>query len=147
MKESGILFMIDHIAALIFNNHKELLVLRKKTPENRKECILPGGKREKNETDEQTLRRELLEELGVEIENMTYYKQYLDKAIFEEGEDFQQTTYITKVKLNTLNVKNEIKEAIWLQTNYEKQGILCNPTLQLKIIPDLLEDGYLERKK
>ena len=54
--------MIDHIAALIFNKDRELLVLRKKTPNNRKECILPGGKREKGENDEQTLRRELFEE-------------------------------------------------------------------------------------
>ena len=55
--------MIDHIAALIFNDDGQLLVVRKKTADNRKECILPGGKREKNESDEQTLRRELLEEL------------------------------------------------------------------------------------
>ena len=39
--------MIDHIAALIFNKDRELLLLRKKTPNNRKECILPGGKRRK----------------------------------------------------------------------------------------------------
>ena len=76
--------MIDHIAALIFNEEGELLVLRKKTVDNRKECILPGGKREQNESDEQTLRRELLEELGTEIKELNYYKQYLDKAIFEE---------------------------------------------------------------
>ena len=32
--------MIDHIAALIFNEEGKLLVLRKKTITNRKECIL-----------------------------------------------------------------------------------------------------------
>lgn len=139
--------MIDHIAALIFNRDGKLLVLRKKTPNNRKECILPGGKREKGESDEQTLRRELLEELGVEIDSLTYYKQYLDKAIFEEGQDFQQTTYITKLKSNNIEVKNEIKEALWIQSNYENIGIICNPTLKLKIIPDLIKDGYLEEKE
>lgn len=35
--------MIDHIAALIFNDDGQLLVLRKKTADNRKECILLGG--------------------------------------------------------------------------------------------------------
>ncbi len=138
--------MIDHIAALIFNKDRELLVLRKKTPNNRKECILPGGKREKGENDEQTLRRELFEELGVEIDSLTYYKQYLDKAIFEEGEDFQQTTYITKLNSNNINVENEIKEALWIKSDYENIGIVCNPTLKLKIIPDLIKDGYLEEQ-
>lgn len=139
--------MIDHIAALIFNKDGELLVLRKKTPNNRKECILPGGKREKGESDEQTLKRELLEELGTEMEEAIYYKQYLDKAIFEEGEDFRQTTYITKLKANKINVKNEIKEALWIDADYEERGIICNPTLKLKIIPDLIKDGYLEEKE
>lgn len=138
--------MIDHIAALIFNKDRELLVLRKKTPNNRKECILPGGKREKGENDEQTLRRELFEELGVEIDSLTYYKQYLDKAIFEEGEDFQQTTYITKLNSNNINVENEIKEALWIKSDYENIGIVCNPTLKLKIILDLIKDGYLEEQ-
>lgn len=139
--------MIDHIAALIFNENEELLVLRKKTIDNRKECILPGGKREKHESDEQTLRRELSEELGAEIKELVYYKQYLDKAIFEEGEDFQQTTYITKLNSNNINVRNEIKEALWIDLDYEKRGILCNPTLKLKIIPDLKKDGFFKEKE
>ncbi len=37
--------MIDHIAGLIFDSNKNLLVLRKKIPDNRKECILPRGKK------------------------------------------------------------------------------------------------------
>ena len=135
--------MIDHVAALIFDNNKNLLVLRRKTPDNRKECILPGGKREFGETDEQTLRRELLEELGVEIEAMVFYKTYYDKAVFEEGEDFKQTIYITKLKEKNISVKNEIKEALWINTDYESNGIKCNPTLSLKIIPDLIKDGIV----
>ena len=137
--------MIDHIAALIFDGDNNLLVLRKKTPDNRKECILPGGKREKNETDEQTLKRELQEELGAEIETMTYYKVYFDKAVFEQGEDFKQTTYITKIKGKDINIKNEIKEALWINSDYERKGIKCNPTLSLQIIPDLKNDGLLRR--
>ncbi len=138
--------MIDHIAALIFNEEGELLVLRKKTVDNRKECILPGGKREQNESDEQTLRRELLEELGTEIKELNYYKQYLDKAIFEKGEDFRQTTYITRLESYNIEVRNEIKEALWIDLDYEEKGILCNPTLKLKIMPDLKKDGFFRKR-
>ena len=138
--------MIDHVAALIFNENNELLVLRKKTPNNRKECILPGGKRERGESDEETLKRELSEELGVKIEKLSYYKTYIDKAIFEEGEDFKQTTYITKLETNNIYAKNEIKEVLWIKPDYEKKGILCNPTLKLKIIPNLEKDGYFMNK-
>ena len=133
--------MIDHIAALIFDSENNLLVLRKKTPDNRKECILPGGKREGNETDEQTLKRELREELSVEVEDMKFYKIYYDKAVFEQEEDFKQTTYITKLKDKNISIKNEIKEAIWINKEYERNGIKCNPTLSLKIIPDLINDS------
>ena len=30
--------------------------------------------------------------------------------------------------------------------DYERKGVLCNPTLKLKIIPDLIKDGYLKEK-
>lgn len=136
--------MIDHIAALIFDKNKNLLVLRKKTPDNRKECILPGGKRNQGETDEETLKRELLEELDAEVESMEYYKTYYDKAIFEKGEDFKQTTYITKIKDKKILVKNEIKELLWINKKYEEIGIECNPTLKFKIISDLVNDKYLK---
>ena len=136
--------MIDHIAALIFDSENNLLVLRKKTPDNRKECILPGGKREGNETDEQTLKRELREELSVEVEEMKFYKIYYDKAVFEQEEDFKQTTYITKLEGKNISIKNEIKEALWINSDYESKGIKCNPTLSFKIIPDLINDGILK---
>lgn len=136
--------MIDHVAALIFDNQNNLLVLRKKTKDNRKECILPGGKRENGEKDEETLKRELAEELGIEVENLEYYKTYYDKAVFEEGEDFKQTTYITRIKNGKEIIpKNEIKEALWINANYEEKEIKCNLTLKLKIIPDLIKDKYI----
>ena len=44
-------------------------------------------------------------------------------------------------------VKNEIKEMLWINVDYEEKGIECNQTLKLKIIPDLIKDKYLEGGK
>ena len=56
--------MIDKVGGIILND-KKILVQRKRN--NRIECIIPGGKRENNETDFETLKRELYEELSVEL--------------------------------------------------------------------------------
>jgi len=45
------------------------------------------------------------------------------------------------------NRKNEIKEMLWINVDYEEKGIECNQTLKLKIIPDLIKDKYLEGGK
>lgn len=71
---------------------------------------LTWWKKEKKETDEQTSKWKLLEELDGEIVELEFYKRYFDKAIFEEGFDFQQRTYLVTLRSNTITVKNEIKE-------------------------------------
>jgi len=82
---------------------------------------------------------------GVEIQELKYYKTYYDKAVFEKGEDFKQTTYIVTLKnKECISVKNEIKEMLWINVHYEEKGIKCNPTLKLKIIPDLIKDKYFK---
>ena len=56
--------MIDKVGGIILKD-KKILVERKNN--NKEECIIPGGKRENNETDLETLKRELKEELSVDL--------------------------------------------------------------------------------
>jgi ADP-ribose pyrophosphatase YjhB (NUDIX family) len=60
------------VRGLIFKNKKILLV----TGHNADFYWTPGGGREPNETDEQTLKREIKEELGVEMIHFTYHSTY-----------------------------------------------------------------------
>ncbi len=61
--------MIDKVGGVILKD-KKILVQRKKN--NREECIIPGGKVEKNESYESALIREIKEELNADIEVNEY---------------------------------------------------------------------------
>jgi len=65
-------------ANLIILNNKNQILLAKRSPieiEPNKWCI-PGGSAELNESFEQTIEREILEELNAKILEYTYFKSY-----------------------------------------------------------------------
>ena len=64
--------MIDKVGGIILKN-KKILVQRKKN--NREECIIPGGKRKDGESDFETLKRELYEELTVDLVSAEFMRQ------------------------------------------------------------------------
>ena len=100
--------MIDKVGGVILKD-KKILVQRKKN--NREECIIPGGKREGNETDFETLKRELDEELDVELLNAEFLGGYDDIACFSD-EPIHVQTYLAEI-IGTIKCKNEIKETIF----------------------------------
>ena len=73
---------IDKVGGIILED-KKILVVRKRTKDNRQEFIIPGGKREKGETDFETLKRELQEELQLELVKAVPFGGFDDIAIFE----------------------------------------------------------------
>ena len=73
---------LDKIGWIILKD-KRLLVVQKKTKDNRSEFIFPGGKREGSESDLETLARELNEELQVELVSAEPFGGFDDIAIFE----------------------------------------------------------------
>jgi 8-oxo-dGTP diphosphatase len=66
--------MIDVVAAIIINHKNEILIARRK-PEKSQGGLweFPGGKIEQGETPEESLKRELKEEMNIEVEIYNYF--------------------------------------------------------------------------
>ena len=87
-------------------------------------CYIPGGKRELGETDEQTLEREVLEELNIiidksSIEYVGTFKAQSDRA--KKGVLVKMTCYKAKYEGN-IKPSSEIEEVRWL--NFKDLNII-----------------------
>ncbi len=103
---------------------------------------IPGGKRELGETDEQTLIREISEELDVQIKNNTIeyvgtFKAQSDGA--KEGVLVKMSCYRAEYN-GILKPTSEIEEIKWL--NYKDLDIISE--VDKKIFGFLKEKGELE---
>ncbi|MCI8352607.1 MAG: NUDIX domain-containing protein [Clostridia bacterium] len=129
---------IDKIAFIYLGDGKILSTLSK----GKDTYYLPGGKRELNETDEQTLIRECKEELTIDIKEDTikYYGTFEAQAHGKaEGILVRMTCYTADFK-GELKPSSEIKEIRWL--SYNDINII-SPVDKL-IFKDLYEKGLLK---
>ena len=99
---------IDKIALIYLKNGKILSSLSK----GKDTYYIPGGKRENNETDEETLIRECKEELSIEIKRDTlkYYGTFKAQAHGKaEGIIVKMTCYMADFE-GELKANSEIQE-------------------------------------
>lgn len=94
------------VGALIFNNEGKLLLsLRGPLAKNeRGKWEIPGGAIEFGETLEEGLKREMKEEIGVEIEVIKML-QVADHILPEEGQHWVSPTYLCKIVKGTPEIK------------------------------------------
>ena len=65
------------VGGLIYQNQKILICQRKEEGDHPLKWEFPGGKLKDNENNEEALRRELKEELNLEIVEMCFFDEYL----------------------------------------------------------------------
>ena len=114
--------MLKGVGAIIINEGKILLLLRKRSPEKGK-WGLPGGSVKVGEKIESALKREVNEELGVEI----LHQHLIDCFIYEvKAENFicESYIFISYIQGNAINVEKNIHEQIqWFDLNYMPNNI------------------------
>jgi 8-oxo-dGTP diphosphatase len=119
---------------------KHILLLRKKESTT---FILPGGRYEGNENDEEALRREIKEELTCDIDfsKLTFVGKYADKAANEPNKIININLYIGPIEGN-IKLDNEIEEYVWFNP-HKAQQIKLADSIKNKILPALIERGNL----
>ena len=129
---------IDKIA-LIETKEGKVLSTRSK---GKNKYYIPGGKREKGETDEQTLIREIQEELNVQIktDSIEYVGTFIAQSDgAKKGIMVKMTCYKAAYE-GKITPSSEIEEIRWL--NYKDLGIISE--VDKKIFSFLKEKGELE---
>ncbi len=121
--------VITVAAAIILNQHKQLLLVRKK---NTQFFMQVGGKLEPNEAPEQTMIREIAEEISVNAEIEQFVGRFETRAANEAGH--QLISYVYQVNLDQApQIDAEIAEMKWI--DLDDQQTLLAPLTKEVVIP------------
>ncbi len=129
---------IDKISLIFVKNKKLLSVVAK----GRSTFYMPGGKREKGESDEQTLIREIKEELDVDVipETIKYYGTFKAQAHGKEkGVIVKSTCYTAEIK-GEPKPSSEIERIVWVSSADAGKA----PPVGKMILEDLKKKGMIE---
>lgn len=125
--------------ALALIKARKILLVRK---EGTDQFLMPGGKVELNESERESLKREIWEELKVELlqHSLRYYNTFIDQAAFEKNTLIKIAVYFGQVS-GEPQPSSEIEEIRWFDKHYDPK--VLSPIIRNKIIPTLVKDGYL----
>jgi len=130
--------MIHKIAGVILKDKKFLAV-----KEYDMDILLtPGGRTEENETSEETLRRELKEEIGVNLISMKPFGTFSDRT-HDDKDDLILETYFAEIE-GALAPNSEIEKFFWVDSKFTDPQVSLSMPLKKYIIPKLLEMGLIE---
>lgn len=109
-------------AVLIFNDQQQLLLTTRGRAPAKGLLDLPGGFIDLGETAEDAIRREVKEELNIELENLTYFGTFPNKYLFSD------------VMYQTLDIvfKATVKSFDSIKANDDVTGFCFRNPLQVK---------------
>lgn len=130
--------IIHKIAAVVIEDNKFLMVHKK----NSKFWTSLGGHPEEGETEEQSLLREIKEEMGCSANIERKLGDFEAKA----GEDdavVRLSTYLVTLTGPIIFEDPELDEYRFIGKNYEEEGIKFPDSIKNQVIPYLIKNGLL----
>lgn len=129
---------VIRVAAIIIKEKKILLVKGRVY----NELWTPGGKITPGETDEQCLRRELREEVGVELRHLKYFGEYAGLSPYHNHLTINRM-YFADIE-GEPEPASEIESVYWLNRDDVVSGKYAFiPLDREKILPDIMAQGLL----
>ena len=124
------------IAGIIIQNGNILMLKGK----GYKELWTPGGKVEEGESDENCLRRELKEEIGVNLINSKFFREYPGKSFYNPEVVYDQKVYLATIEGN-IEPDAEIENFVWFsKEDFETKKYSMITNIENKVIPDLIKE-------
>ncbi|MEK7586101.1 MAG: NUDIX domain-containing protein [Patescibacteria group bacterium] len=126
------------IGGIIIQDGKLLMLLGK----GYKELWTPGGKIDEGESDEECLRRELQEELGVSLVEAKFFKEYIGPSFYNPDKHItKQRIYIIKIE-GTITPAMEIESYIWFtKKDFVNKKYPMITMTEKELIPDVIKAG------
>lgn len=130
--------VVHKIAAIILKDKKFLTVKE----QGLNILLTPGGKLEGDETAVETLRRELKEELNLNLISMKPFGTFKDK-VYQNGDDLLLETYFTDID-GAPKPDSEIEKFFWVDSRFSDNEVRLSAAIEKHIIPKLLKMGLIE---
>lgn len=121
------------IAGIIIQNDKLLMLLGKGYPE----LWTPGGKIDGDESDEECLRRELKEEIGVDLVHSEFFKEYKTESFYNKISRIERI-YIVQIQ-GEIKPDAEIESIVWFtKEDFKNKNYPMITQTEKELIPDLI---------
>lgn len=127
------------VGPLIYNDKGEVLLI--KNPKFGDFWTIPGGHIELNETAEEALRREIMEETGLELKNIEQicFSDGINPEFFYKKKHFIFLNYLAELAGGEIKKSNEMTEYLWADPKN-----LSDLKISSSVFP--LIDIYLEKR-
>lgn len=123
------------IAGILIQDNKILML----TGRGCKELWTPGGKIEEGESDEECLKRELKEEIGVNLITSTFFGEYTGKHFYRPDLISKNRVYIVTIE-GKVKPDMEIESFVWFsKEDFETKKYPMITITEEQIIPDLIK--------